>query len=233
MRACMRESLPSPAFVLRLLACLLVVCSLLVHLCSHRSPHSALLALGACARESCLSPRRARQASAHMCLPLVVCWCMCVSIVLERSHLQTILCACLPLVACVRVCVCVCVFPLSSRHDTCVKDRIPHCLSCVRAYMGSCQPGNICMYYPTNSICSLFVPSCSPNSFIMYSSIQCNQFGQQEPGTPEEIRKFVEGFGVTFPVMEKGDVNGDDTVEAFRMLKVTNHQICLSICLSI
>jgi glutathione peroxidase len=37
----------------------------------------------------------------------------------------------------------------------------------------------------------------------------CNQFGGQEPGTAEEIRAFCEtGFGVTFPVFDKVDVNG-------------------------
>ncbi|MGD9996226.1 MAG: glutathione peroxidase [Ilumatobacteraceae bacterium] len=39
----------------------------------------------------------------------------------------------------------------------------------------------------------------------------CNQFGAQEPGTPEEIETFCSTtYGVTFPMMEKIDVNGDD-----------------------
>ena len=37
----------------------------------------------------------------------------------------------------------------------------------------------------------------------------CNQFGGQEPGTPEEIQAFCdESYGVAFPLMEKVDVNG-------------------------
>jgi glutathione peroxidase len=37
----------------------------------------------------------------------------------------------------------------------------------------------------------------------------CNQFGGQEPGTADEIRSFCEnGFGVTFPVFDKVEVNG-------------------------
>lgn len=37
----------------------------------------------------------------------------------------------------------------------------------------------------------------------------CNQFGGQEPGTPEEIQEFCSTtYGVTFPMMEKIDVNG-------------------------
>jgi glutathione peroxidase len=39
----------------------------------------------------------------------------------------------------------------------------------------------------------------------------CNQFGAQEPGTPEEIATFCStSYGVTFPLSEKIDVNGDD-----------------------
>ena len=38
----------------------------------------------------------------------------------------------------------------------------------------------------------------------------CNQFGGQEPGTPDEIETFCSStYGVTFPMFEKIDVNGD------------------------
>jgi glutathione peroxidase len=37
----------------------------------------------------------------------------------------------------------------------------------------------------------------------------CNQFGGQEPGSPEEIATFCSAtYGVTFPMYEKIDVNG-------------------------
>jgi len=37
----------------------------------------------------------------------------------------------------------------------------------------------------------------------------CNQFGAQEPGTAEEIETFCSTtYGVSFPMMEKIDVNG-------------------------
>jgi glutathione peroxidase len=37
----------------------------------------------------------------------------------------------------------------------------------------------------------------------------CNQFGAQEPGSPEEIQAFCSvNFGVTFPLSAKIDVNG-------------------------
>ena len=39
----------------------------------------------------------------------------------------------------------------------------------------------------------------------------CNQFGGQEPGTADEIETFCSTtYGVTFPMMEKIDVNGDE-----------------------
>jgi glutathione peroxidase len=38
----------------------------------------------------------------------------------------------------------------------------------------------------------------------------CNQFGEQEPGTAEEIQTFCSmNYGVTFPLFEKIDVNGE------------------------
>lgn len=38
----------------------------------------------------------------------------------------------------------------------------------------------------------------------------CNQFGGQEPGTAEEIQKFCSAtYGVTFPMFDKVEVNGE------------------------
>lgn len=40
--------------------------------------------------------------------------------------------------------------------------------------------------------------------------VPCNQFLEQEPGGPEEIREFcTTTYGVTFPITEKVEVNGD------------------------
>lgn len=48
----------------------------------------------------------------------------------------------------------------------------------------------------------------------------CNQFGQQEPGTEEEIRKFCSHrFSVTFPLFARIQVNGPQTHPLFRHLK--------------
>ncbi|MEU4348875.1 glutathione peroxidase [Streptomyces sp. NPDC023838] len=40
--------------------------------------------------------------------------------------------------------------------------------------------------------------------------VPCNQFGAQEPGSADEIQTFCSAtYGVTFPLLEKTDVNGD------------------------
>jgi len=41
--------------------------------------------------------------------------------------------------------------------------------------------------------------------------LPCNQFGGQEPGSSEEIQEFCSAtYGVTFPMTEKIEVNGED-----------------------
>lgn len=48
----------------------------------------------------------------------------------------------------------------------------------------------------------------------------CNQFGNQEPGGKEEIEEgCLINYGVSFPMFDKVDVNGDNTHPLFRYLK--------------
>lgn len=48
----------------------------------------------------------------------------------------------------------------------------------------------------------------------------CNQFGDQEPGTDNEIQDFCSvNFGVTFPVFGKVEVNGPDADPLFVYLR--------------
>ena len=48
----------------------------------------------------------------------------------------------------------------------------------------------------------------------------CNQFAGQEPGTAEEIGEFCQrNYGVSFPMFEKVDVNGDDAHPLFTWLR--------------
>ena len=48
----------------------------------------------------------------------------------------------------------------------------------------------------------------------------CNQFGGQEPGNAEEIEQFCKvNFGLTFPLMQKIDVNGAEASPLFDWMK--------------
>ena len=48
----------------------------------------------------------------------------------------------------------------------------------------------------------------------------CNQFGNQDPGSNDEIGAFCErNYGVTFPMFEKVDVNGDEAHPLFKWLR--------------
>ena len=48
----------------------------------------------------------------------------------------------------------------------------------------------------------------------------CNQFGAQEPGNAEEIATFCKlTYDVTFPMMAKIDVNGDEATPLYQWMK--------------
>ncbi len=48
----------------------------------------------------------------------------------------------------------------------------------------------------------------------------CNQFGGQDPGSNQDIQQFCElNYGVSFPMFQKIDVNGDNTHPLFKFLK--------------
>ena len=47
----------------------------------------------------------------------------------------------------------------------------------------------------------------------------CNQFGEQAPGSDEEIHSFCTGrFGITFPQFAKVEVNGENAVSLYQYL---------------
>ena len=49
--------------------------------------------------------------------------------------------------------------------------------------------------------------------------VPCNQFGAQEPGSAEEIATFCSStYGVTFPITEKVDVNGEQRHPLYQQL---------------
>ncbi|KAK7403333.1 Glutathione peroxidase 2 [Neonectria punicea] len=48
----------------------------------------------------------------------------------------------------------------------------------------------------------------------------CNQFGGQEPGSADEIQNFcLVNYGVSFPIMQKIEVNGDKASPLYEWLK--------------
>lgn len=52
--------------------------------------------------------------------------------------------------------------------------------------------------------------------------VPCNQFGEQEPGSPEEIQTFCStSYGVSFPLLEKIEVNGEGRHPLYDILTST------------
>jgi glutathione peroxidase len=55
--------------------------------------------------------------------------------------------------------------------------------------------------------------------YFVIIGFPANNFGSQEPGTAAEIRKFcTENYGVTFPLMEKISVKGEDMAPIYKWL---------------
>lgn len=54
---------------------------------------------------------------------------------------------------------------------------------------------------------------------LVIIGVPCNQFGAQEPGTPEEIKDFTKSkYDVEFPLLEKQDVNGANRSPLYQFL---------------
>ena len=61
--------------------------------------------------------------------------------------------------------------------------------------------------------------SLSTREGVLVVGFPCNQFGGQEPGTNDEICEFTDSkYGVTFPLMAKCDVKGDEAIPLFNAL---------------
>jgi glutathione peroxidase len=57
---------------------------------------------------------------------------------------------------------------------------------------------------------------------LVVLGVPCNQFGSQEPGTADEIEEFCQvNYGVTFPITEKIDVNGETRHPLYGYLTAT------------
>ena len=54
---------------------------------------------------------------------------------------------------------------------------------------------------------------------VVVIAFPCNQFGEQEPGTDQEILEFCQSrYDVNFPVMSKNDVVGENAQPVFKYL---------------
>ena len=67
-----------------------------------------------------------------------------------------------------------------------------------------------------------FSRSVQPSPTVAVTTVvgfPCNQFGGQEPGTAEEISTFcATNYGITFPIMEKIEVNGPNRNDVYKAL---------------
>ena len=92
------------------------------------------------------------------------------------------------------------------------------------------QSGNVTLLVNVASFCGLtpqyeglqqLNERFGPQGFAVVG-IPCNQFGAQEPGTAEEIKTFCStSYGVTFPLSEKIEVNGDNRHPLYQQLTPT------------
>ena len=62
--------------------------------------------------------------------------------------------------------------------------------------------------------------SVSSTNSVNILAFPCNQFGQQEPKSNQEIEAFAKGYSVEFLMMDKIDVNGPNTNLVYKYLKL-------------
>lgn len=76
-----------------------------------------------------------------------------------------------------------------------------------------------CGFTPQYDVLQDLYEKYSQEDFIILD-FPCNQFGNQAPGTNEEIATFCDTkFGITFPIFSKLDVNGENASPLFEYLK--------------
>ncbi|MBO7651876.1 MAG: glutathione peroxidase [Bacteroidales bacterium] len=91
----------------------------------------------------------------------------------------------------------------------------------------SCYKGKVLLIVNTASKCG-FTPQYDglealyqkyKDKGLVVVGFPCDQFGHQEPGNNEEIAEFCRlNFGVTFPLMDKVEVNGENANPIFKWL---------------
>lgn len=62
------------------------------------------------------------------------------------------------------------------------------------------------------------------NKGLVVIGFPCNQFGKQEPDNEDKIQQFCQlNYGVSFPMMQKIDVNGENIHPVYQFLKTQKH----------
>ncbi len=75
-----------------------------------------------------------------------------------------------------------------------------------------------CGYTPQYKDLEAIYEKYKSNNFVIIG-FPANNFGKQEPGTDKEIESFCQlNYGVTFPMMSKISVKGDDMSEVYKFL---------------
>ena len=75
-----------------------------------------------------------------------------------------------------------------------------------------------CGYTPQYRGLQALYSKYAPDGFAILG-FPCNQFGQQEPGTADQIATFCQRrYGVTFPMFEKVAVNGPNQCDLYKHL---------------
>lgn len=76
-----------------------------------------------------------------------------------------------------------------------------------------------CGYTPQYKELEWLYEKYKDSNFVILA-FPCNDFGGQEPGSPEEIKSFCRrNYGVTFPVMDKITVQGKDMFPLYSWLQ--------------
>ena len=79
-----------------------------------------------------------------------------------------------------------------------------------------------CGYTPQYKPLEALYKRCEDKDFVILG-FPCNQFGRQEPGSASDIREFcTRNYGVSFPMMAKVDVKGDEQHPVYAWLTQKN-----------
>ncbi|PAN77178.1 glutathione peroxidase [Enterobacter cloacae] len=78
---------------------------------------------------------------------------------------------------------------------------------------------SLCGFTPQYAALEALYKKYAPQGFVVLG-FPCNQFGKQEPGGADDISRTCHiNYGVSFPIFEKIEVNGDAAHPLFRYLK--------------